>query len=139
MVTEDRTSTLLAESTTVRAGVIDVALGSADLSLLESYLQPAGTERLRAGRIRAHAALAGQRVWAVSSTATGGGVAAMMRTLLPYWRGAGIDVRWVVVTGPDEFFRVTKRLHNWLHGSRGDSGPLGPDRSRFYAVSRRSR
>jgi trehalose synthase len=51
----------------------------------------------------------------------------MMRTLLPYWRGAGIDVRWIVVTGPHEFFRVTKRLHNWLHGSLGDSGPLGPD------------
>jgi trehalose synthase len=78
--------------------------------------------------------LAGHRVWAVSSTAAGGGVAAMMRTLLPYWRGAGIDVRWIVVTGPQEFFRVTKRLHNWLHGSLGDSGPLGPDQ---FALLRR--
>jgi trehalose synthase len=58
----------------------------------------------------------------------------MMRTLLPYWRGAGIDVRWIVVTGPQEFFRVTKRLHNWLHGSLGDSGPLGPDQ---FALLRR--
>jgi hypothetical protein len=52
-------------------------------------------------------------------------VAELLRTLLPYWRGCGVDARWAVVRGTPPFFRVTKRLHNWLHGSRGDGGDLG--------------
>ena len=39
-----------------------------------------------------------------------GEVAQIARTLLPYWRGAGIDVRWMVLRGSVEFFRVTKRF-----------------------------
>ena len=48
----------------------------------------------------------GRTVWLVNSTALGGGVAQLLRTLLPYWKGAGIDVRWVVLRGSGEFFRV---------------------------------
>ena len=50
-----------------------------------------------------------------------------LRTLLPYWRGAGIDVRWMVLRGSVEFFRVTKRFHNHLQGQPGDGGLLGFD------------
>src|SRR5262245_33861690 len=63
--------------------------------------------------------LAGRVVWNVSSTAVGGGVAEMVRSLLAYARGAGVDARWVVMEGTPEFFVVTKRLHNALHGSPG--------------------
>ena len=63
----------------------------------------------------------------VNSTAVGGGVAQLLRTLLPYWRGAGIDVRWMVLRGSAEFFRVTKRFHNHLQGQPGDGGVLGID------------
>jgi trehalose synthase len=31
----------------------------------------------------------------------------------------------VVLDGEAEFFAITKRLHNRLHGDRGDGGPLG--------------
>ena len=31
-----------------------------------------------------------------------------------------------------DFFRVTKRIHNFLHGHRGDSGPLGAAQRRAY-------
>ena len=41
--------------------------------------------------------LGGRTVWWANSTALGGGVAQIARTLLPYWRGAGIDVRWMVL------------------------------------------
>ncbi len=85
------------------------------------------TERLPEAERHARELLDGRTVWAVNSSALGGGVAQLMRTLLPYWRGAGIDVRWMVVQGSPEFFRVTKRLHNQLHGVRGDGGPLGAD------------
>jgi trehalose synthase len=77
-------------------------------------------------------ALAGRVVVHVNSTSTGGGVAEMLPTLLGYARGSGVDARWQVVEGTPEFFEVTKRLHNRLHGVPGDGGPLGPDERRVY-------
>ena len=76
----------------------------------------------------AQALLAGRVVWCVNSTARGGGVAEMLRSLLAYTRGAGVDTRWVVVNGSPGFFDVTKRLHNRLHGSVGDAGALFRER-----------
>jgi trehalose synthase len=64
-------------------------------------------------------------VWHVNSTARGGGVAEMLQSLLAYARGAGADTRWLVISGDPDFFRVTKRIHNNLHGAPGDGGPLG--------------
>jgi trehalose synthase len=69
---------------------------------------------------------AGRTIWNVNSTAVGGGVAEMLQVLLAYARGVGIDTRWLVIEGDAEFFAVTKRLHNRLHGVVGDGGPLGP-------------
>src|SRR3954471_18592141 len=74
---------------------------------------------------RAHALLGTRTVWNVNSTAYGGGVAEMLRSLIGYVRGAGVDGRWVVAEGDPEFFAITKRLHNRLHGFEGDGGPLG--------------
>ena len=70
--------------------------------------------------------LSGRVVWHVNSTARGGGVAELLQSLLAYARGAGVDVRWMTISGNPDFFRVTKRIHNRLHESEGDGGPLGP-------------
>jgi trehalose synthase len=59
-----------------------------------------------------------------------GEVAQIARTLLPYWRGAGIDVRWMVLRGSREFFRVTKRFHDHLQGEPGDRDVPGVTSSR---------
>jgi trehalose synthase len=75
---------------------------------------------------------AGRAIWHVNSTARGGGVAELLQSLLAYARGAGVDTRWVVVGGNPEFFQVTKRIHNRLHGSQGDGGPLGDAEHRIY-------
>jgi trehalose synthase len=64
-------------------------------------------ERVSAAEQHAAELLGGRTVWMVNSTAVGGGVAQLLHTLLPYWRGAGIDVRWMVLRGSAEFFRVT--------------------------------
>ena len=48
----------------------------------------------------------------------------MLHYLLGYLAGAGIDARWVVLEGTDEFFAVTKRIHHLLHGQPGDGGEL---------------
>ena len=71
-------------------------------------------------------------IWNVNSTAQGGGVAEMLASLLAYTRGAGLDSRWVVIEGDPDFFRVTKRIHNMLHGSPGDGEGLGPEDEAAY-------
>ena len=80
----------------------------------------------------AQGALTGRTVLNVNSTATGGGVAEMLQTLLAYVRGAGIDARWLVIAGDPEFFAITKRIHNGLYGSPGDGGELGAAERRHY-------
>ncbi len=75
---------------------------------------------------------AGRAIWHVSSTARGGGVAELLSTLLPYARDAGVDVRWVVLREGQDFFSVTKRLHNHLHGDPGDGGALDEEARRVY-------
>jgi len=79
--------------------------------------------------------LRGRTIWHVNSTDKGGGVAEMLTALLPYARGAAVDVRWVVIEGDPEFFRITKRIHNHLHGQDGDSPRLSEaDRRHYEAV-----
>jgi trehalose synthase len=73
--------------------------------------------------------LAGRVVWHVNSTAAGGGVAELLHSLLAYARGAGTDARWVVAGGDPDFFRITKGLHNRLHGTGGSAQPI-PDADR---------
>lgn len=93
-----------------------------------------GSERLRALERQVapiRDALGAGAVWNVNSTAAGGGVAEMLRSLLRYARGLGISVRWLVLDAPPEFFRITKRVHNALHGSVGDGSPLGPEQAAF--------
>jgi trehalose synthase len=77
-------------------------------------------------------ALQGRVIWNVSSTATGGGVAELLVPLLGYSRGADLDARWIVISGESDFFAITKRLHNHLHGFDGDGGPLGCEQQTTY-------
>ena len=79
--------------------------------------------------------LRGRVVWHVNSTARGGGVAELLQSLLAYARGAGVDVRWMTISGNPDFFRVTKRIHNNLHESKGDGGPLGPAEREVYEAA----
>ncbi len=60
--------------------------------------------------------LRGARVLHVNATAFGGGVAEMLHTLVPLMRSAGLDAEWKIISGDDEFFTVTKSMHNALQG-----------------------
>jgi trehalose synthase len=88
-------------------------------------LPPEGLAAFERSMARARELVGSRTIWNVNSTAFGGGVAEMLRSLIGYVQGAGLDGRWVVVEGDPEFFRLTKRLHNRLHGALGDGGPLG--------------
>ena len=59
----------------------------------------------------------GKRVLHLSATAFGGGVAEINYTLVPLMRSIGLDVEWRIIRGEDEFFNVTKKIHNALQGS----------------------
>lgn len=77
-------------------------------------------------------ALKGRSVINVNSTPVGGGVAEMLQVLLPLARGLGVDARWLVIDGDEDFFATTKRVHHQLHGSPGDGQGLTPDDADHY-------
>jgi trehalose synthase len=89
-------------------------------------------EELEAAVDRAGEVLGGRAVWHLNSTARGGGVAELLQSLLAYARGAGVDARWSVIDGDADFFAITKRIHNRLHGWPGDGGDLGPAERAHY-------
>lgn len=60
--------------------------------------------------------LRGARVLHINATAYGGGVAEILPTLVPLMRDVGLAAEWRVIYGSDEFFNVTKGLHNALQG-----------------------
>lgn len=62
------------------------------------------------------AALRGMRILELSATATGGGVAELLASLVPLERDVGLEAEWRVIAGDPRFFEVTKQLHNGLQG-----------------------
>jgi trehalose synthase len=116
----------------VPARVERVQVRSQSLDRFRDVLPAARWRRVEDALARAGSVLTDRVVWNVNSTARGGGVAEMLRSLIGYARGAGVDARWMTISGDARFFEVTKRLHNRLHGSPGDGGPLGTSERAVY-------
>ncbi|MCI0814791.1 MAG: glycosyl transferase family 1, partial [Chloroflexi bacterium] len=114
------------------AGLREVPIASQPIDRLIPLVGEEPVARLKAKADAARGALEGRRLWNVNSTALGGGVAEMLHSLMPYVRGMGFDARWAVIEGNDDFFRLTKRLHHALHGSRGDGSDLGDSERAVY-------
>ena len=110
---------------TARARVTAVPIAPLEPARLAPFVGPERVERLERMAEALRARLDGRRIVNVNSTATGGGVAEMLQTLLGYVRGAGLETDWLVIEGDPGFFAVTKRIHNGLYGGPGDGGPLG--------------
>ncbi|MPV36839.1 glycosyltransferase [Georgenia subflava] len=108
---------------------VDVA--ATDLQALAGALDEMSARRLEAGAQRARHLLAGRRVWNVSATERGG-VGELLRALLPYAAGAGVDVRWLVVDGDPGYDDLTARLTHAMHGDAGDGGGLGAEEMAHY-------
>ena len=62
----------------------------------------------------------GLRIVHINSTATGGGVAEILQSMVPLMNSLEITTERVVIDPPPEFFQVTKRIHNLLQGAEGD-------------------
>lgn len=103
----------------------EVEVAPVQLDRLLQLLVPDRAERLASQAAIARELLKGKVVWNVNSTARGGGVAEMLEALVAYARGARVDARWLTLSADQEFFTITKRVHNLLHGVPGDGGGLG--------------
>ena len=117
------------------APLTEVALRELPLERFDAVLDEAGVERLHRTMAMARPTFGDGTVWNVNSARRGGGVAELLESLLPYARGAGVDARWIVVRGDGGFFRITKRLHNRLHGAAGDGGALGDEQRAAYEAA----
>ena len=73
--------------------------------------------------------LQGKRVLHLSATAFGGGVAEINYTLIPLMIDAGLQTEWRVIWGQEEFFQVTKTMHNTL---QGNPESLGEEQRAIY-------
>ncbi|WP_022854229.1 glycosyltransferase [Thermodesulfatator atlanticus] len=60
--------------------------------------------------------LKGANILHVNSTRYGGGVAEILRSMVPLMEALGLSVRWEVIAGDEPFFQVTKSFHNALQG-----------------------
>src|SRR5215469_4685635 len=78
----------------------------------------------------------GRSVLMLNSAASGGGVAEMLPRMVLMLNELGITASWAAIkTDRVDFFRLTKRLHNLIHG-HGDP-TLGPeDRELYESVNR---
>jgi trehalose synthase len=97
------------EPTVVRLDSLDSVLGA---ERFESF-----AEAMR----RAADRLSGRTLWHVNSTGEGGGVAEILQSALGYLVALDVDARWAVIEADDDFFTLTKRVHNMLHGADGDT------------------
>ncbi|MFH1873693.1 MAG: glycosyltransferase [Pseudomonadota bacterium] len=62
--------------------------------------------------------LQGKSIQNINSTAVGGGVAEILNRMIPLLKELKVNARWDVIKGGEQFFGVTKKIHNALHGSR---------------------
>ena len=60
--------------------------------------------------------LSGKIVQNINSTFSGGGVAEILNRMIPLLKELGVDARWNIIQGNNDFFKVTKKFHNALHG-----------------------
>jgi len=60
--------------------------------------------------------LKGLKVFHVNATPRGGGVAEILKSLVPLMKGVGIEAEWYTIPARNSFFKITKEMHNALQG-----------------------
>ncbi|MBI2635217.1 MAG: glycosyltransferase [Parcubacteria group bacterium] len=72
--------------------------------------------KLRAKLISAAKKSKNKKVLHINATPFGGGVAEMLRSQIPFERMLGIKSHWLTIKAPIKFFRITKKIHNFIQG-----------------------
>lgn len=60
--------------------------------------------------------LKGISIQNINSTPSGGGVAEILSRIVPLMQELGVNIWWDVMEAEEEFFSITKKIHNRLHG-----------------------
>ncbi len=79
---------------------------------------------LSAAVVHARDGLDGKVVWNISQPASIGAVPELLRSMVAYALGAGIDTRWLAVQPHAQFALITNRIRARLFGDEGDGGEL---------------
>lgn len=99
---------------------------------IENYIPIVGRNKVEELKLLADK-LKGKTIQNINSTAVGGGVAEILSRVVPLLNGLGVDVKWDVIKGGTEFFQVTKKIHNALHGKK--EGMTRRDTKTFFETS----
>lgn len=105
-------------------GLVKVELNQKSITSYSQYT-PEIVERLK----QIAKPLAGLKVAHINATAVGGGVAEMLYSVIPLQRDLGLDSSWYVIPPRDDYFEVTKSIHNFLQGKKGS---LTEDQKNIY-------
>ncbi len=109
---------------------------TADTTTLDDYAAhshlASAVQELRQEAAIVRRQINGRSILMINSTAQGGGVAEMLPKLVGILQELGIETRWAVMASDDPaFFRLTKRLHNMIHGD-GNGHSLSADDRRLF-------
>ena len=85
------------------------------MAKLEEYIPIVGQSIIDDLRLLADK-LKGKTIQHINSTSVGGGVAEILSRMSPLIKDLGVDAKWDVIKGGEQFFEVTKKFHNVLHG-----------------------
>src|SRR3990170_2035869 len=92
--------------------MLPVTLDAGRLKDYDRLVEPSLRARIAsaAGRLR------GLRVVLINATPYGGGVAEILRSLVPMMNDLGLEASWHVLDHDEVFFDVTKKLNTGLQG-----------------------
>jgi trehalose synthase len=92
------------------------------MSRLENYreIAPQGSVEFL---LRMAEKIGRKKILHMNSTKIGGGVAEILRSLVPLLESVGLEAQWEVITGNEEFFSTTKAFHNALQGQEQRISP----------------
>jgi len=85
------------------------------MKCLDDYREIIGDDSM-AEIYKAARRLQGRRVVHINSTPQGGGVAEILRSLVPLMNDVGLEADWRILHGTPDFFTITKKFHNALQG-----------------------
>lgn len=89
------------------------------MAQIEEYIPVVGQSVIDDLRLIAEK-LKGKVIQNINSTSVGGGVAEILNRTVPLLRELGVDTRWDLIKGGEQFFEATKKFHNALHGSSAE-------------------
>ncbi len=79
--------------------------------------------------------LKGLKVFHINATPRGGGVAELLKSLVPLMKGLGLQAEWYTIPPRDNFFEITKKMHNALQG-RNYKFPFSARKNYMFHMAR---